>query len=273
MEQEIQTPQVDETKPTETKTEEVKEPEWSQLELEVMDQGWVPKEQWVEAGNSPDDWRSAKEFKERGELFSKIHQLNRETRSQQAALDSMKRHHQFVFEQAHKRALADLKKERRMAMRDEDMDRVEAIEEEMETLNESHEKQREQFQVQSSPAQAAPELAAFIGRNQWYETDPELRDEADAVGLVFANRNPGSTPASVLKHVEDTIKKRHPEKFAPKKAAPNAVAAVDRTRSSRKAESGYQLDEMETKIMNDLVRAGVMTKEEYIADLKKAKGE
>jgi uncharacterized protein (DUF1778 family) len=259
----------------EEKKEEKKEelPQFSEVEEEAMEQGWQPKEQWVADGKNPDEWRSAKEFKERGEFFSTIHQLKRDNKSQAAALDSMKRHHQFVFDQAYRKAQADLRKERRMALKDEDIDRVEELETELERLNTEYTTQKQEIaKVEVQPA-AAPELAAFVGRNPWYETDSELRDEADAVGLVFANRHPGSRPEVILTHVETTIKKRHPDKFGTRRTAPNAVSSVDRTRSSRKSEPDYELDELETKVMNDLVRAGVMTKAEYVADLKKIKGE
>ena len=255
------------------KKEEVLEPEYSEVEVDAMDQGWLPKDKWEESGRDPAEWRSAKEFKERGEFFSTIHQLKRENKTLVQGLDSMKRHHQFVFDQAYRKAQADLKKERRLALKDEDIDRVEEIETEMERLNTEYTTQKQEIQKVEVQPTAAPELAAFVGRNPWYETDSELRDEADAIGLVYANRNPGSAPTVILKHVEDTIKKRHSDKFGARRAAPNAVASVDRTRSSRKSAEAYDLDETETKIMNDLVRAGVMTKEAYIADLKKIKGE
>lgn len=257
----------------EKKEEVIEEPQYTEVEQEAMDQGWLPKDQWEESGKDPNEWRSAKEFKERGEFFSTIHQLKRDNRSLTAGLDSMKKHHQYVFDQAYRKAQADLRKERRLALKDEDIDRVEELENEMEKLNTEYGKQKQDLEKIEVQPQAAPELSAFVGRNPWYETDSELRDEADAVGLVFANRNPGTRPDVILKHVEDTIKKRHPDKFGTKRAAPNAVAGVDRTRFGRKVESSYSLDETETKIMNDLVRAGVMTKEQYIADLKKIKGE
>lgn len=255
------------------KEEATKEPQYSEVEIEAMDQGWLPKDKWEESGRAVDEWRSAKEFKERGEFFSTIHQLKRDNKQLSVGLDSMKRHHQFVFDQAYRKAQADLRKERRLALKDEDIDRVEELETEMERLNTEYSTQKQDLaKVEVQPA-AAPELAAFVGRNPWYETDSELRDEADAVGMVFANRNPGSRPDVILKHVEDVIKKRHSDKFGVRRAAPNAVTSVDRTRSSRKTEAAYDLDEIETKIMTDLVRSGVMTKEEYVADLKKIKGE
>lgn len=272
MSEELDKPVEKEVVPTEEEAV-VEEPQYSEVETEVMEQGWLPKDKWVEAGRDPDEWRSAKEFKERGEFFSTIHQLKRDNKAQAAALDSMKRHHQFVFDQAYRKAQADLRKERRNALQNEDIDRVEEIESEMERLNTEYSTQKQELTKVEVQPQQAPELDAFVGRNPWYQTDSELRDEADAIGLVFANRNPGSRPDVILKHVETTIRKRHPDKFGARKAAPNAVASVDRTRGNRKAESSYALDEMETKIMTDLVRAGVMTKEQYIADLKKAKGE
>ena len=257
----------------EVKEEVSTEPTYNSTELEAMEQGWVPKEAWESAGKDPSEWRPAKEFKERGELFKTIHQTKRDLKQTQAALTALQSHHVKVFEKAQKSALDALKQEKRAALRQEDLQRVEVIEDEIEELTEQQAAEREELKRTQAlaAAQAAgphPEFQAWVDRNPWYQSDQELQDYAEAEGIVYFKRNPTKTPAEVLKHVETKIKDKFPEKFGTRRSAPNAVAAVDRTNSTRKVDS-YKMTEEETKVMNELVKAKVMTKEQYIAELKK----
>jgi hypothetical protein len=104
--------------------------------------------------------------------------------------------------------------------------------------------------------------------------DPELRDFADATGLVYANRNPGINPVEVLKHVERQVKQKFPEKFgAVRKGAPNPTLNADKTKTKPASKKDdVDLDDTEQAIMQNLVRQGVMTEAEYKAELKKVKG-
>lgn len=237
--------------------------------------GWVPKEDWVAQGKDPSEWRSAKEFNERGELYNSLHSTKRELKQTQATLTALQRHHQFVFEKAHQQAIEELKREKRAAMRNEDFETVEAIEDEMEKkANEFREAQailtREQ-QVAAAAAQPHPDFQAWVGRNSWYTQNPEMKEDADAFGVVYMSKNPTAAPADVLKYVEGRIRKQYAEKFQTRKAAPSAVAGVNRTNASgRPAASDFEMSETERDIMNSLVRSGVMTEAKYIAELKKA---
>jgi len=266
-------PKIEETK----EVVEVVEPEYTPTEQDALAQGWLPKDQWEASGRDADEWRSAKEFKERGEFFRTIHQTKRELKQTQSTLDSLRKHHNFVFDQAYRKAKSELRKERRDAIKQEDFDRLDEIETEMEQLDTEFTTQQTQMQTDVATAQTAgvpPEFEEWQNRNGWYNTNQDLRDFADAIGQVYARRNPGIPPLDVLRHVESEVKKKFSDKFGTRKAAPNAVAAPNRTGVNRKpTTSEYQLSENEQAIMDDLVRGGVMTKAEYIADLKKVKGE
>ena len=262
---------VEETKVEETKVEEEAVVEPSPTEVSARTQGWVTKEEWTESGRPVDDWRPAKEFVDRGELFKSIHSTKRELKQTQQALDALQRHHQYVFEKAHAQALKDLKDERRLALRNEDLDRVEAIEDEIEERQQRFQKERPVPVVASGPP---VEFTNWVSANSWYESDADLRDFADAAGLVYVNKHPEArnNPMAVLQHVEKEIRQKFPEKFGTvKKAAPNAVASVDR-QAARAKGSDIQLDEMEMDIMRTFVRSGIMTEAEYKAELKKTRG-
>lgn len=240
------------------------------VETKAREQGWVSKEEWVEGGGNETEWRTAKEFVDRGELYRSIHSTKRELKQTQAALTALQRHHQHVFEKAYQTAVSDLKAQKRLAMREQDFDAVEAIEQEMEQLTAQHVQER-QVLVAQQQQQAGPpvEFMEFVERNPWYTVDKEMRDEADAVAVVYINN--GGDRGQLLQHVEKKMKQKFPEKFGVKRAAPSPVASSDRTSRAGKRDD-VVLDEFETEIMRTLVKSGTMTESEYKAELKKAKG-
>ena len=247
-------------------------------ELQAREQGWVSEEEWVESGRDASEWRPAKEFVDRGELYKSIHQTKRELKQTQQALTALQKHHQFVFEKAHQKALAELKAEKRVAIRNEDFERLEAIEEEIDATQEAYVEQKQaQAQVAQEVAVTGPhpDFVDWQQRNSWYATDSDLREFADATGLVYTNKNPGIDPRLVLSHVEKTVRTKFPEKFGARKtAAPNPTASGDRqnTRMGKTKGDDLQLDDMEREIMSTLVKTGTMTEAEYKSELRKVKG-
>lgn len=267
-------PKVEEEVKEEVVEEKVEVVQPSPTELEARDQGWVSKDEWVESGKSADEWRPAKEFVDRGELFKSIHTTKRELKQTQAQLSALERHHQHVFERAKKTALDELKRDRRQAMIEQDPEAVEAIEEQIEETQKQFEVERQQLVVAQQVAhpQSPPEFDSWKEKNDWYEIDEDMHDYADASGLIYIQKNPSAKPAEVLKHVDAKMKKQFPDKFETKKVAPSPTLASDKTLRANKKTDGFELDEMEKDIMKGILATGIITKEQYIADLKKAKG-
>jgi hypothetical protein len=139
----------------------------------------------------------------------------------------------------------------------------------MEVLAETHQKEKETIQAQQQVAQPNQEFQAFVDRNPWYVSEPNLKHEADFEGFKFLNS--GGAADKLLQHVEQAMREKYPQKFGIKRAAPNPAGAVDRT-ARRGTTKEFELDEMETQMMTSLVNSGEMTKAEYVASLKKAKG-
>jgi hypothetical protein len=250
--------------------------EISPIEQQAMDQGWMPKDAWVEAGNDPNEHRSAKEFVDRGELYRSLSQTRGELKRVQMAHTALQRHHQHVFEQAHLKAINDLKQEKRAAIRADDLEAVAAIDEEIDSLKETHERERqvialEQKAIEQTPAMPA-EWQNWRNRNNWYDVDQTLKEEADSIGLVYISRRPGTPPLQVLEHVEKEIKRRYPDRFGGKRAAPSAVQGVDRTQGRKGPQAtDIELSDLERDIMRQLVSSGEMTENEYKAELKKTR--
>ena len=241
----------------------------SPVESKAAEQGWKPKEEWVAEGGDPDEWRSAREFVDRGELLKQIHNQNRKFKQMEQGFDALKQHHGVVYEKAYKDAVAALKAQRRAAMIDGDLDAVDVIEEQIEQTKEEY--QSEQAKIKQQPVGPDPQFVTWVEKNTWYESNENLREFADVLGIAYARKNPGIPPAQVLAHVEKEVRSKFPEEFGQRRGAPSPVAGVDKTSRGRAAD-GFELTELEESIMKNLVRSKTMTKEEYIKELKKTRG-
>lgn len=265
----------EENKVVETPVEEVVAEAVAQIDPvaeQATAQGWVPKEDWVAAGKSPEDWRPAKEFVERGELYKSIHSTKRELKQTQAALNALQKHHQYVFEKARLQAIDELKKERRLALREGDLEAVEVLDDRIEDTRQQFEEERAALHQAQAAVQVGPppEFEAWKSQNTWYETDNEMKEYADAIGLIYINKNPKAPPSQVLSHITDKMRKQYPEKLGVKRAAPNAVARVDRTAQAGKGQlTMADVPEEMRPVIRNFCEATGMSEADYIKQLKK----
>ena len=241
-------------------------PQHTDIELRAMDMGWRPKEEFQ--GNE-DDFIEAKEFVRRQPLFDKIETQSKQIKAVSKALEALKVHYTRVEQSAVEKAIAQMKTARKDALSEGDGDRFELLDDEIKKA----EHQLTAIQkVQDEPIVEEqvdhPEWKAFQSRNPWYKTTDYMRVYADKVGTELAQR--GVSPSDVLKEVEKAVRKEFPQKFTnPNKSdAPDVSTTRTPGTGGRKNSEEGKLSDSQRKIMNDLVRQGVLTKEEYIADLK-----
>lgn len=239
------------------------EREYSSIELKAIDQGWIPKEEF---DGDVSEFIDAPEFVRRGELFRKIETQSKEVKALRNALEAFKGHHSKVKEAEYERALKTLQDARKQAFVDGEHERAFAIEEKIDEIKtEKAEVVRQATEPVVEDNTYTPEFVNWVSRNGWYENNRVMRKAADAIGLELHKE--GHSPAEVLKLVEQEIRKEFSHKFKPV-AAERSMAVEPSTRSSAKSES-FRLTSDEEEVMRQIVRSGVMTKEQYIADLKK----
>ena len=127
-----------------------------------------------------------------------------------------------------------------------------------------------QVAAEVTTKQPDPRFIAWANENKWYNTDQEMRQFADAVGIGYSQSNPGSDPQDVLQYVTAQVKSRFKEKFVnPNRTKPNSVEGNSTPAASK---GQIELTDDERKVMNTFVRQGVMTKEEYLAEIKRMRG-
>ena len=235
-------------------------------EEEARSQGWRPKEEYE---GDPEKWRPAKEFVERGELFGKIDSLGKDLKETKKALKMLQEHHSKVKETEYKRAVDELKALQKRHLEEGNSD---GYLEATELLTDLKAEQKARSVVaETQPQQLDNRFVQWTERNQWYSKDMEMRKYADVVGLGYANSNPGLDPEDVLKYVESEVKARFKDKFVnPNRNKPSQVEGAGRT--AGKSKESFELTEDERKVMNTFVRQNLMTKEEYIEQVKAMRG-
>jgi hypothetical protein len=239
-------------------------------EHKALEMGWRPREEF---NGTDDEFVDAKEFVSRRPLFEKIEGQSRELKAVRKALEAFKTHYTTVQQTEYNRAIADLKTARKAAMQEGDGDRFEQIDTQIKEAEKQVaviEQTKNAPIVQDTPVH--PEFQSFVRRNPWYESDPAMRQYADKFGTALAAT--GTAPEEVLAEVERVVKQKYPDKFRnPNKTNAPDVGTGNKTSGNASGSSDrFELNEQEKNIMNTLVRGGHITKEKYIADLKKAKG-
>ena len=241
----------------------------TEIEQRAMDSGWVPEDEWE---GDKSQWRPAKEFLDRGELFHKIDDQNRNIKELKRALDDMKRHHNSVRETEYARALQSLKDQKRTALEEGDAATVVRIDDQIDLVRDEQTKLKQtnvQEEYSSSP-EPASEFVSWTARNKWYESDTNMKTWADGIGRNLAAA--GMKPDNVLKEIEKQVKDVFPNKFRNvNRDKPGAVEGS--SNKGGKTGGSFVLSDDERRVMQRFVRSGVMTEAEYIKDLKSVRGE
>lgn len=234
-------------------------------EDQAREQGWKPKEEFE---GDPEKWRPAKEFVERGELFNKIDSMGKELKETRKALKMLQEHHTKVKETEYKRAVEELRNLQKKHLEGGNTDEYLKTTELLTDLK-AEQKARE-VQQQTQVNQPDPRFVQWTQENKWYVDNQEMRDYADTIGTGYAQRNPNLDPVEVLEYVTAQVKSRFKDKFSnPNRNKPTSVEGASTPPTSK---SSFELTDDERRVMNTFIRQNIMTKEEYIAELKKARG-
>jgi len=237
---------------------------------QAREMGWRPKEEWE---GEPEKWRDAKEFVERGELYGKIDSVGRELKETRKALKMLQEHHSKVRETEFNRAVEELKAAQKKHLEDGNADEyLKATELLTDIKAEQKARKVVEETTPKSPPGLDPRFVDWTKENSWYERNTDMREFADTIGQGYAMRNPGIDPVEVLKYVSREVKKHYRDQFENPNRNKTTVEGTGTQGTVKKSGSSIELSEDERKVMNTFIRQGVMTKEEYIEQVKSMRG-
>jgi len=235
-----------------------------EIEVQAQEHGWQPEESFkADPKNAGKKWRPAEEFMDRKSLFDKIEDQNKEIRNLKRGMDSFADHNRRIETIAYEKALATLKAEREQALEDGELVKAEKIRDKIDDLKAAP-------PVTPQVQKEAPEFTEWKKANDWYLSDDDMTAWADAKGSKLAKQ--GMTPPEVLKEITKQAKSLFPAKFRnPNKDSDAPVVEAGKQRVARG--DGFKLTADEEKAIDNMIKAGApITKEKYIADIKKSRG-
>lgn len=231
-------------------------------ETRALEMGWRPKEEFD--GNE-DDFVEAKEYVQRAPLFEKIRSVTKRLEKQEQVAQELLKLNSRIEETAYQRALSELKAKQKEALNDGDLQEYHAINEQIEKVKED-----KPVAVKAAPSTQVPtEFVEWSEKNPWYDKNEAMTAYADRVGQRL--RDKFDSYDALLNEIAKQVKAEFPDKFKNPNRDRTGVEA-NSGRAPRNSKE-VQLNDQERRIMNTFVSTGVMTKEAYIEQLRRAKGE
>lgn len=236
----------------------------SSVEDRAREQGWKPKEEYE---GDPTKWVSAETFVAKGELIERIEALGKKLKDSEKAVKMLTEHHSKVKETEFKRAIEFLKAQKKQAYENGDVDKIIEMDDKIAEVRETQKAQKAAEEVETAP-ELHPDFVSWVSENKWYKSNNEMKAEADAIGQAYASNHPDVSPEKVLEYVTGRIKKLYPEEFQNQNR--NRPSSVEGGSGRQAASSeAFSLSEEEKKVMNTFIRNGIMTKEEYLSEVKR----
>lgn len=196
----------------------------------------------------------------------------------QASINALKEHNERVYKAEVKRLegeIAALKKERKSAIELADVNKVEELDAQIEEIQKDIAAPK--MNASNSDVVANPVFDEWIKDNQWYLEDDAMAQYADTVAQNYV----GAPLERIYSIVRQRVQEIFPEKFTTTKVAADTkvatkpigpVSPVDKGTTGKGSASSFtkaDLTPEQVSIMNQFVRSGIMTEEQYINDIAK----
>ena len=253
-----------------TTEEEVVEPteeDYTEAEQDAMDKGWNPE------GVEGKPNLSADEFLRNESFFKEIHKLKRELKSNGEVIGALKEHNKQTQQKAYDKAVKDLKSEKKLAAKEEDLERMLEIDDQIEELQEVKKEADSTTTADEVPEGLSQEdfQAAYVDftkNNIWYGRVTDKTADAEAFYDEYSRRNPNALPEDRFAHVNKEMRKAYPDDLGNQNRKRAAVSAPKGGGSdaSAKTHTLSDVDEADRAIAKTLIKNGVMTEKEYLAD-------
>ena len=198
----------------------------------------------------------------------------------QSSINALKEHNERVYQADVKRLTAEidaLKKERKSAIELADVDKVEELDAQIEEKKKDIAAPKISASKSDAGAVENPVYDEWIQDNQWYVEDDEMAQFADSVAQNYV----GAPLPRIYALVRQKVQEVFPEKFATKNTSTTTttkevvkpigpVSPVDKGSNNKGASNSFTKADLtpdQVSIMNQFVRGGIMSEEQYIKDI------
>ena len=197
----------------------------------------------------------------------------------QSSVNALKEHNEKVYQTEVKKLTAEiesLKKERKSAIELADVDKVEELDAQIEAKKNDLAAPKIN-DTSKAGAVENPVYDEWIQDNEWYLEDNDMAQFADSVAQNYV----GAPLPRIYALVRQKVQEVFPEKFAPKNTSTTTttketvkpigpVSPVDKGSNNKGATTSFSKADLtpdQVSIMNQFVRGGIMSEEQYIKDI------
>jgi gas vesicle protein len=261
---------------------------------EAESQGWVPKEKFVSRGHSEAEWVDADVFVKRGREILPILRKNNEnlmkdlnaTKEQlkelREAAEDFKKFQKESYQrkvEEYEARITQLKESRAQAITDGDGQKVNALDEAIDTVKDEAKQAKQAVKAAETPvkdtelpaSKVEPELQVWLDKNPWFGTDKRLTGMANGVGESLRFEFPNLKGKEFLDKLDEVLEEEFPGRFKgePKKKAESKVESGS-GRQSRASSSAHVYENLPADARaacDRYIKQGLIkTREQYLAD-------
>ena len=245
----------------ESNEDEGGEPEYSEVETEAMAMGWSP-----DGAKEGRKSISAEEFIDRKPLYDKVHKTDRNMKRLEEQNKAITAHLENMRKHQVEDKVETLKSKKRAVLEEQD----EGWTEQVMKIDEDIIKAGQEEEIVVPDVATNDAYDTWLDQNQWYDSNTDMKAYADRLGAGIFSQNPNADLKTIYEEVAEEVRIRFPDQFVTNRQKTSPVEG-SRPRSTAKAAkyTVKDLDQDAKEIMTNLVKTGVMTKEEYITDLEK----
>ena len=173
----------------------------SDTEQKAFDQGWRPKDDFE---GPEDNWKTAKEYVRDGEFLATIKDLNQRMDKQGRDFDVRLENSNKLHEARRKTEISNLKAQQREAVSVSDTEAFDHAQTQIDDL--------EKVVVEDKPAvNNRPVVDDWLAKNPWMnDKSSDKTNFANDIWNGYVSRNPNSSDAEVLAHVDAQLAKLYP---------------------------------------------------------------
>lgn len=223
--------------------------------------GWKPKEDWVEAGNDPDDWVSAKKFNERGSMMGQIKSLKSQVESKQSEFEKRLESVNKLHEVQQKQLLTDLEAKRNNAIEEADVESVNKIQGQIDDLKTD--------EPEPDTSGKPTEMLEWEAKNEWI-SDVSSPKAGYAQMRWNVHVGQGKSVAEALAAIDEDVAKAFPPTNERRNNAPAQEGG--KSRPGKRAEVKLQWSDLTRDEERYYHPDAWKTKEDYlqaVADVRK----
>ena len=254
------------------------DPEILAIEKEAGRHGWVPKSMYK---GDPAKWKPAQEYLDAGLRYNKnIKAELEDLKTKYAHLEktgqAFAKYHEEAMarkDQELKDAIAETTRKLREAVRDGDDNLADTLEARKELLQEERANlKKQEAPVEPSaanvqmPSEVNPVVKDWIeDGNEWFNTDPELRNYALEVGKQLRAQGEKAMGRKMLDLVAAQVREDFPRRFKKQQTSRQSqVETSDTTGASGSAYSVHDLPAEDLALMKEFIAKGWTTKERFL---------